>query len=94
LGRRKVYNYTSSFITTVAQAQDVANKFLAIHSLEDFTLSLRHLVLPWLEAGEIIGFKDPEWDQYDPTRFLLSSFTIPLGIGAASAEAKRVVIAG
>jgi len=94
LKRTKVYNYSSSFIETDEQAQDVADKFLAIHALEEFTLSLQTLVLPWLEAGEIISFEIDDAGPLDPTRFLLSSFAIPLGLGTMSPVGKKVEIIG
>ena len=48
----RLYTYTSSFITTVAQAQEVANNFLKVHALEQFEISLESIVIPWLEVGE------------------------------------------
>lgn len=92
LGRRKTYRYTSSFITTLAQAQNVANKFLQVHALESFDLSLSALVIPWLEATEIIEFIDPSPNPGDPTRFLLSTFDIPLALGQMSVSGKRVTM--
>lgn len=90
----RVYQYTSGFITTVEQAQNVANKFLAIHALEEFEVNLGTLVLPWLEAGSIVDFIDPSPNPGDPQRYLLRSFTIPLSPGPMSLSAKRVTIVG
>lgn len=90
----RVYQYTSSFITTTAQAQDVANKFLKIYALEEFDLNFEAIALPWLEAGSIVEFIDPRPAPDQPTRFLLSSLNLPLGLGAMSANAKRVSIVG
>jgi hypothetical protein len=90
----RVYQYSSSFITTTAQAQDVANKFLKIYALEEFDLNFEAIALPWLEAGEIVEFIDPRPAPDQPTKFLLSSLNLPLGIGAMSANAKRVSIVG
>lgn len=92
LGRRKVYRYTSEFMTTLEQCQDVANKFLLVHSLEEFDMSMESIVLPWLEASEIIEFRDPDPNPGDPTRFLLHNFTIPMNLGPMSVTAKRVQI--
>lgn len=90
----RVYQYTSSFITTTQQAQDVANKFLKIHALEEFDLNFDAIALPWLEASEIVEFVDPRPAPEQPTRFLLSSLTLPLGLGAMGGNAKRVSIVG
>jgi hypothetical protein len=88
----RVYEYSSSFITTQAQALDVANSLLKIHALEEFELSLSTLVLPWLEVGEIVEFRDPDPNPGDPTRFLLSSFSIPLVLGKMNPVGKRVTM--
>lgn len=92
LRRRKVFRYTSPFIDTTAQAQDVANKFLAIHGLESYELTMGSIVLPWLEASDIVGFDDPAPNLGDPTRFLLSDFTIPLSLTPMSSRGRRVQV--
>lgn len=94
LGRRKVFRYTSEFITTQAQAEELAASYLRIYALEEFDLSLESLVYPWLEASEIIEFRDPYPHPGDPDRFLLHDFTIPMGLGAMSLTGKRVHIVG
>lgn len=86
----RTYRYTSSFITTQDQAQDVANKFLKIHSLEEFTVNIDSFVLPWLEAGQTMEFIDPNPTQNQPTKFFLHNFTIPLGLNPMQIEARRV----
>jgi hypothetical protein len=88
----RVYQYTSSFITTTLQAQDVANKFLKIHALEEFDLNFGAIALPWLEVGEIIQFLDPRAYPGQPDKFLLTSVTLPLSLGPMSGTAKRVSI--
>lgn len=88
----RVFRYTSSFIYTQAQATETARKFLALHSLEEYDLSLESIVFPWLEGADVIDFKDPDPDPDAPTRFLLSSFSIPLALGSMSSSAKRVVL--
>ncbi len=90
LGRRKVYRYTSEFMTTLAQCQDVADKFLRVHGLEQFEVALESLVFPWLEVGEIIEFVDPSPAPGDPTRFLLHNLEIPMDLGVMTVTAKRV----
>lgn len=88
----RVYQYTSSFITTNLQAQDVADKFLKIHALEQFEVSIDSIVFPWLEVGEIIVFLDPRPNPQEPTRYLLTDLTIPLELGPMQGTAKRVSI--
>lgn len=88
----RLYEYSSPFITTVDQAQDVANKFLSIHALESYEFGFDAIVLPWLEANSIIDFYDPDPAPGDPTRFLMDTLDIPLGLDAMSATAKRVTI--
>jgi len=90
----RVYQYTSAFITTTLQAQDVADKFLKIHALEEFDLNFESINFPWLEVGEIVEFVDPRPSAGQPTRFLLSSISLNLGLGAMSGNAKRVTVVG
>lgn len=84
--------YTSAFITTTAQAQAVADKFLKVLSLESFQISITAITIPWLEVGTVVTFLDPDPNPGDPTRFLLTSFDVPLGLGGMSATAKRVTL--
>lgn len=90
----RLYQYTSSFITTVLQAQDVADKFLKLHALEEFDLNFEAIAYPWLDVGEIVQFADPRPSAGQPDRFLLSSLTVPLGLGGMSGNAKRVTVVG
>jgi hypothetical protein len=90
----RVYQYTSAFITTTVQAQDVADKFLAVHALEEYDLNFEAISLPWLDVGEIIRFIDPRPAPGSPDRFLLSSLTIPLKLGTMSGNGKRVTVVG
>lgn len=88
----RLYEYNSSFIETTAQAQELANTFLSIYSLEEFELSFESLMLPWLEVGDILGWIDPNRAPGDPDTFLLSSLSIPLKLGPMSGVGKRVTI--
>jgi len=86
----RLYQYVSSFINTTQQAQDVADSFLKVHALEEFEANLGSLRIPWLEAGDIVQFVDPSPYPNQPDRFLLSSFNIPMKLGAMSSTVKRV----
>lgn len=88
----RVYTYTSAFISRQDQAQEVADQFLKIHALESFELSLSSLVIPWLDVGIIVDFLDPDPSPDDPTRFLLTSLTIPLSLEAMTGTGRRVTV--
>lgn len=90
----RVYEYSSSFITTEAQAQALANSYLAIYALEENELSFEVLMMPWLEVGDILGFEDPRPAPGDPTNFLLTNLSIPLALGPMSGTGRRVMIVG
>lgn len=90
----RLYEYVSSFISTAAQAQAVADSFLKIHALEQFNINLESLVIPWLDVNTVIKFVDPDPDPGDPDRFLLTSLTLPLNLGSMSAVGKRITIVG
>ena len=98
LGIRSYY-YSSPVITTVAQATALAKKFLAIYALEEFVMNWGSLCFDWLEAGDIVDvnpaaadFRPPNVNT--PTRYLLTNFTIPLGLGPMSSTGKRVLVVG
>lgn len=94
LGRR-TFPFESKLISTNAQAQTLATAMLATMALESYELSLEALPAPWLEVGNAIEFIDPDPSPFAPTRFLLTSLTLPLGVGELmSAEARRVTIVG
>jgi hypothetical protein len=91
------YFYSSPAMTTTAQCQALAKKYLTIYALEEFAMSWSAMCLDWLEAGDIVDVKpDPEDyrkpDPNVPTRFLLTSFEIPLDLGPMSANGKRVLV--
>lgn len=91
LGER-TWIYTSAFFTSNAQCATTAAQFLSVKGLEAFDVNFSSLVFPWTEAGEIVEFIDPDAPQYDPTKFLLSTFSIPLKLGPMTGTAKRIII--
>lgn len=93
LGRR-TYTYASQFITDNTQALAVAQRFLSRVALEQYDISMESFVLPWLEGGDAIKIILPNTATYEPTRFILPQFTIPLGLAPQSGSAKRVSIIG
>jgi hypothetical protein len=86
----RVYRYNSSYITTYDQALATAKSFLARNALEEFSVSLESIAIPWLEAGHVVNFIDPDPAPGDPTKFLLTDLTMPLGLGSMSGTARRV----
>lgn len=93
LGER-TWIYTSPFFTSDQQCVDTASQFLTVKGLESFNVDFSSLVFPWTEAGEIVEFLDPDAAWYDPTRFLLTNFSLPLKLDAMTGSAKRVIIVG
>lgn len=89
----RVYTFDSDMITTLAQAQELADSLLAVNGLEEFTINLSSLVAPWLEVGEIIKCTRPDLDPSEPDRFLLTQLGIPLGLEPMSATGRRILIA-
>lgn len=86
--------YESDYLTTVEEAQHMADTMLSVNSLEEYDISFSSLILPWLDASQIVGVVEEDDDPYIPKRFLLNNFTLPLGLGAMSGTAKRVTIVG
>lgn len=93
LGRRS-YFITSSFMTTQEQCQAVANKHIKLHALEQYNVNVEALVIPYLEAGITVQFIDPNPYINQPTKYLLSSFNIPLDLSAMTANVKRITQVG
>lgn len=87
------YFYTSAFFTSNAQCAATAANLLSVMALEEFSLDFSSLVFPWIEAGDIAEFTDPTKADF-PDRFLMTNFTIPLGLAAMTGTAKRVTIVG
>ena len=84
------YFYTSSFFTSDQQCIDMALRLLKEKALESYEINWQSFNYPWLDAGEIVDFLDPERLDHEPTRFLMDTLAIPLGLGPMSATGKRV----
>jgi hypothetical protein len=91
LGERS-WEHVSPLITSEQQALELASTYLKIMALEEFSVGMGSLVFPWFEAGQVVKFLDPDPSPADPTTFLMTDFTIPLGLGPMSSTAKRVTI--
>lgn len=88
----RVDTFESPLVTTFAQAQELADTFLKVSSLEEFEINMTSIVFPWLEAGEIVRFVNPEAVGNEPDRFLLTSFNVPMGLSPMGAVGRRVTI--
>lgn len=94
LGSTRTYTYSSQFFTTNAQALAYAQKLLSVVALEQYDVNLTSIVIPWLEVGAAVEIIVPDAEVSDPTRFLFTSFTIPLMLGTMTVDAKRVTLVG
>lgn len=90
----RVLPYESEYFTTVEMAQAYANTMLRIASLEEYSVSFESLILPFLDASDIVQIKQADDDEYTPNRFLLSNLTIPMKLGPMSGTARRVTVVG
>jgi hypothetical protein len=94
LNQTRTYAFASQFFTSNAQALTYANKLLSVVALEQYDMNLTSIVIPWLEAGTAVEVIAPDAAVSDPTRFLLTSFDIPMMLGTMTALAKRVTLVG
>lgn len=84
----------SDYITDQGQADNLADQLLAINALEEYQINFESVMLPWLEAGDIVGIIDDTPDTYTPKRFLLSQFSLPMKLGSMSGVGRRITIVG
>jgi hypothetical protein len=91
---RRTFVYEVDYLTSQLDANNLCKRIFAVKQLEDFTLTFTSVCLPWLEAGRVVQFIDPDESETVPTRFLFSDFTIPLTLGPMTGSGKRIVIAG
>lgn len=87
---RRTHSHPTKFIESNADAQLLADRLLRVMALEQYDITMDAISAPWLEAGDAVEFLDPNPGVNQPTRFLLSSFTISLGLGPMSVNAKRI----
>lgn len=93
IGRRTDF-FKTSFIETQVQAQEVADRMLKVSALEQYNLSLESIVVPYIDVGIVVKFVDPNPDPNDPTKYLMQRVNIPLGLGAMTGNAGRVINIG
>lgn len=90
----RVELYESDLFTSNEQALAYAQTQLRIGALEEYTMGFESLLLPWLDGSDIVEIVEDRVSEYTPRRFLLSNFTIPLGLGSMSGTARRVTVVG
>lgn len=84
----------SDYIISQGQAQQLAQSLLNVSALEEYTINFESVVLPWIDVGTVVGIEDDSASIYTPKRFLLSSLSIPLKLGAMSGVGRRVTMVG
>lgn len=88
---QRTYPYDSKFVSTQAQADELAATLLTVMSLESYEITFSAIVASWLEVGTVVTINDPEPWTGQPTQFLLTDLTIPMGLGTMSGTGKRVL---
>lgn len=86
--------FKSDYITDPDQAQAIAAIRLSIMSLEEYNIDFSSLIIPFVDGGDIVGIINDKESNYVPSRYLLSNYTLPLGLGAMTGTGKRVTIVG
>lgn len=85
---RRLFKHVSAMITSLPQAQAVAQSLLWNHALIEETITLPHVPIPILEVDDAIKIVDAASKTDD--RYLISRITIPLAGGPASLDVKKV----
>lgn len=89
---RRTYPYESKLITGEAQAQETADRFLAVMALEQFELEIESMTYPWMDVATTIQVLTAS--VYAPDRYLLTTLAVPLGLASMTANAVRITIVG
>jgi len=90
----RYYDYSLDTVTSDADAEALALKFLSVSALETYELSFDSIVYPYLEANIVSQILDPDMQDYEPDKYLVDTFAIPLKLGAMSATGKRITKVG
>lgn len=85
-------SWESAVVKNDKQAARMARRRLKFSALETYELSFDALAYPWVEAGEISRILELDRLPTDPDRFLVDTFSMPLGPGPMSGTGKRVTI--
>jgi hypothetical protein len=88
----RTYTYTSPLLTTTAQCLALAKQYLAIYALEEYQMDWNAICIDWLEAGDVVEVVPDRLVAGSPTRFLLTSFSLPLTLAPMSGTGRRMLI--
>jgi hypothetical protein len=86
----RVRNITSSVVTDSFQAQALAQSLLAVSGLEEFELNFSSVLFPWIEPGDIVEMGEAVGTYWGPSRYLISSLSLPLDLSPMTGNGKRV----
>jgi len=62
--------------------------------LEEYSIDFSSVIIPFIDGGDIVIIIDDKESNYVPSRYLLSDYTLPLGLGKMTGTGKRVTIVG
>jgi hypothetical protein len=86
--------FKSQYITESSQAQALAEARLKILGLEQYNVQFESIIIPFVDAGDIILVATDNESEFTPVRFLFANYTLPLGLGVMSGSARRVTLVG
>jgi hypothetical protein len=85
---------TLSSLGSDAEARQLARQTLKVSALESYELSIEALSYPWLDVGIVGQIKDPDALPTEPSRYLIDSMNLNLGLGTSTITGKRVTMVG
>ena len=94
LRQDRVDSIESDLFMTNPDAQNYADARLRIGSLETYEVSFEGVIIPWLEAGDIVDVHDGTELETTARRFLLGNYSLPMKLGPMSGVGRRVLITG
>jgi hypothetical protein len=90
----RYYDYNLDTVTSDADCQQLAMTFLQVSALATYEFDWESIVYPHLEANVIAQVLDPDMQEFEPDKYLMDTFDIPLKLGAMSATGKRITKVG
>lgn len=92
IGDRLMDPIQGTYFTSQYQVDSTANNMLKVAALESYNVNFSSIFYQWLDVGEVVEFLEPDRYVTDPTRFLLDTLNLPMGLGPMSGTAKRVTM--
>jgi len=86
--------HEAAFMTSDQQCRELAEALLRVHQLESYEINWSSIVYPHADVGKVVQVVEPKKGTATPTKFLLDTLNLPLGLEPMSATGKRVVITG